>query len=256
VNRWLRPQTPLAIAHRGHSLKLPEQTMTAFRAAIELGAEMIEADVRATRDGQLVMLHDATLDRTSDGRGPVDELGWDEIAALDAGSWFAPEFAGQRVPLLDELLDYGDAERIALCLEVKGETPAARLEIALEVARRIETRGALDRYVLSSFDHDCLIAATASTPGLATAPDRLPERGQLDPRLLVEQARRIGAPIMQHHHADLDSSTISALHAAGVALWAWPTTAPTDIEAARDLGSDGLMGDDVEAICEALRSRP
>ena len=70
VNPWLRPGTPLVIAHRGHSLRLPEQTMAAFRAAIELGAEMIEADVRATRDGRMVMLHDATLDRTTTGSGP------------------------------------------------------------------------------------------------------------------------------------------------------------------------------------------
>ena len=160
------------------------------------------------------------------------------------------------MPLLDELSTLADGHGIGLCLEVKGETSTARLQIALEVTRRIAARGALGRFVLSSFDHDCLIAASKASPGLATAPDRLPERGQLDPAVLVAQARRIGAPIMQHHHADLDSATVSALHAAGVALWAWPTTAPQDIESARDLGSDGLMGDDVEAICAAQRTGP
>src|SRR4051794_34792169 len=88
--RWIRPCDPLRIAHRGHIVECPEQTMEAYRAAIDLGGEMIEADVQRTRDGVLVMLHDETLDRTTDGHGPVSERDWEEVAALDAGRWFGP----------------------------------------------------------------------------------------------------------------------------------------------------------------------
>jgi len=94
---------PLVIAHRGESATAPEQTLVAFELAAELGADMIEADVRRTPDGRLVLLHDALLDRTTDGRGPLSALSFDELRQLDAGSWFSPRFAGERIPLLDEL---------------------------------------------------------------------------------------------------------------------------------------------------------
>ena len=91
---------PRLIAHRGHSLGAPEQTMAAYEMAIRLGADMIEADVRRTRDGVLVMLHDATLDRTTDAAGAVAEQMLAEITSVDAGSWFGPEFRGARIPTL------------------------------------------------------------------------------------------------------------------------------------------------------------
>ena len=94
ANPWLRPTRPLIIAHRGHSVEAPENTTRAYRRAIELGAEMIEADVNISRDGRLVMMHDATLDRTTNGEGPVSSATWNELAELDAGRWFGKDFAG------------------------------------------------------------------------------------------------------------------------------------------------------------------
>src|SRR5437764_15010234 len=93
-----RARRPLIIAHRGHSAGAPEQTLAAYRMAARLGADMIEADVRQSRDGKLIMLHDAMLDRTTSGNGLAAELSWAELMKLDAGSWFAPAFAGERIP--------------------------------------------------------------------------------------------------------------------------------------------------------------
>src|SRR3569833_469944 len=86
------------IAHRGHKVGAPEQTMAAFRLAVELGATMLECDLRFTSDGVAVMMHDGLLDRTTSGRGLVAETDWATIKALDAGSWFDPTFADERVP--------------------------------------------------------------------------------------------------------------------------------------------------------------
>jgi glycerophosphoryl diester phosphodiesterase len=88
VNPWLTRPRPLSIAHRGHSIAAPENTLDAYRRAIELGIDMIECDVNLTRDGELVMIHDWTVDRTTDGTGRVADLTLAEVRQLDAGAWF------------------------------------------------------------------------------------------------------------------------------------------------------------------------
>jgi len=213
----------------------PENTMAAFRAAIELGADMIETDVRRTRDGHLVLLHDATLDRTTDGHGPVTDATRTEVEALG-------------VPVLDELLDLADETGTGLCLEVKGESAEEYLSVALEVGQLLDRRGSLGRHVLASFDHACLQAAGRAVAGLVLAPDRLPERGAMQPGATIAQARRIGAAILQLHHAELSPELVNALHAADIAVWPWPVNLPGEVAAARALGVDGLMGDDVRTL--------
>jgi len=244
--------TPLVIAHRGHSSGAPEQTLAAFTQAVELDADMIEADVRRTRDGRLVMCHDAAVDRTTNGTGNVADHTYEELRSLDAGSWFDARYAGERVPSLAELYDLAVDTGVALCLEVKGETAEERLAIAHAVSDEIVRRGRLHEDVLSSFDHDALADAARAVPGLRTAPDRLPERGPADARAVVEQARAIGAPIIQIHHEDLDVQTVADVQAAGIGLWAWPPLTDAEIERVVAMGVDGVMGDDVAAIRAAL----
>lgn len=243
---------PLVIAHRGHSAALPEQTLAAFRAAVELGADMIEADVHLTRDGRLVLCHDCDVDRTTSGAGRVADHTFEELRALDAGSWFDSRFAAERVPSLDELYDLAAAAGITLCLEAKGETAAERAVIACAVAAEIAARDRLGRDVLASFDHRALAVAVGATPGLRIAPERLPERGPPDASSVVAQAKAAAAPIIQHHHEDLDAETVTQVHAAGVAVWAWAPSTPDEIARALALGVDGVMGDDVAALRAAV----
>ena len=92
-------------AHRGARETHPENTISAFKEAVRLGAQMIEFDVRMTKDGKLIIMHDASIDRTTDGTGLVEDLTWDEIKTLDAGSWKSEDFKGESVPLLAEALD-------------------------------------------------------------------------------------------------------------------------------------------------------
>jgi glycerophosphoryl diester phosphodiesterase len=243
---------PRVIAHRGESMHAPEQTLAAYGRAVELGAEMIEADVRRTRDGHLVLLHDATVDRTTDGRGPVAELSFVEVRRLDAGGWFAAAFAGEQVPALDELFELAGDARISLCLEVKGESLEVRRELAHEVARAIAERGRLELDVLASFDHAALADAARAVPGLRCAPDRLPERGPSTGSELVAQAHAIGAPIVQHHHEDLTAAAVAETQRAGVEVWAWPTNTRAEIERVLALDVAGVMGDDVATLVECV----
>jgi glycerophosphoryl diester phosphodiesterase len=95
----------MLIAHRGFSGRYPENTLRAFREAMKLPVDGIELDIRRTRDGVLVVIHDETVDRTTFGSGRVSELTWDELRQLDAGAWKGEEFAGERIPRLDEVLE-------------------------------------------------------------------------------------------------------------------------------------------------------
>lgn len=127
-------------AHRGASKSHPENTLTAFREAIRLGANQIEFDVNMTKDGHLVLMHDLTVDRTTDGSGRVADLTLSQIKRLDAGRWKRPEFAGQRVPTLAEALDVMPLDVwLNIHLKDSGELGAA---VAREIVSRKRTHQA------------------------------------------------------------------------------------------------------------------
>jgi glycerophosphoryl diester phosphodiesterase len=107
------------VAHRGYNKLAPENTYASARLCVEHALDWVEVDVRRTKDGVHIVLHDSTLDRTTTGRGPVRERTWDEIAHLDAGSWFDPAFAGERIPRLDEFLAWAHDRPIGVYLDVK-----------------------------------------------------------------------------------------------------------------------------------------
>jgi glycerophosphoryl diester phosphodiesterase len=135
----------IIIAHRGLDETFPENTLIAFRAALERGMA-IEIDVRGTRDEELVVMHDDTVDRTTDGSGAVANMSLAELKRLDAGSWWGSEFAGERVPTLDETLDvvrdHGTAET-TLILEMKTLDPGS----VGKICRGLEERGLLGKTV-------------------------------------------------------------------------------------------------------------
>lgn len=111
------------VAHRGANEYAPENTLAAAALCVAWGVDIVEVDVRRTRDGVYVLLHDATLDRTTDGAGPVRGRRWDDVAELDAGAWFDPAFAGERVPRLDAFLAWAKG-KIGVYLDVKEADPA------------------------------------------------------------------------------------------------------------------------------------
>jgi glycerophosphoryl diester phosphodiesterase len=255
ANPWIGRPQPLIIAHRGHSIAVPENTLQAYRRAIELGVEMIECDVNMTRDGVLVMIHDWTLDRTTSGRGRVEDVTLDELQRLDAGGPFDPAFAGVRVPTTAETLDLAREAGILMCFEVKGETPAHYRRVAEALVDLFVERDALEWAFMSSYDHPALAAARAKVPELLLAPERLPDDVPADPAEAVRQAAALGAPIIQNHWRFLTTDLLAELHEHGVGVWAWPTTDDAAIEASLDVAVDGVMGDDVAAMVRLVNER-
>lgn len=179
-------------------------------------------------------------------------MDWADIQKLDAGGWFSPEFSGVRVPSLDELFEFAGRQNIRLCIEAKGQNAREHLAAAQYAATEIVRRGRLDEDVVASFDHRALARTATEFPGLATAPDRLPERGRSSAHELMEQARSASARIIQHHFADLDPETVAEVQSEGFEVWAWPPANREEALFAYRTGAIGLMGDDVKAISDVV----
>ena len=154
------------IAHRGFSGAAPENTLAAVRAAIRIKADMVEIDVTLTADHHIVVIHDETLDRTTDGKGEVSRVTLAEIQRLDAGSWFGPSFAGEAVPTLDEVLVEIEG-RILLNVEIKSE--AVPRGVVTKVASAIRDHRMTDQVVVSSFSPSALEEMHSVAPDIRTA---------------------------------------------------------------------------------------
>ena len=154
----MHAQGPWVIAHRGYSAHYPENTLCAFEAAIEAGADVIELDVGLSADRVPMVLHDDTLERTTNGHGPLAAHTATELAALDAGGWFAPECAGERIPTLQTVLERIGA-RVVLDLELKPsafEEPAPDDALEGQVHALVGRLGLLGSVIVSSFEHGFL----------------------------------------------------------------------------------------------------
>ena len=155
---------PLRIAHRGASGAglAPENTLAAFERAIQIGVDAVELDVRSTRDGALVVLHDPLLDRTTDREGPVRELPLAQVREADAGGWFGPEFAGQKVPTLAEALDLM-RRRALVVIEIKAD------HLAEAVLRVVDDLVVADQVVIQSFSAETIRRVKAIDAAAPTA---------------------------------------------------------------------------------------
>ena len=221
----------LVIAHRGASAYAPENTRAAFERAIAMGADMIETDVQLTRDGELVLIHDAMVDRTSDGQGPVADHTLAELRALDVGAWFDPAFAGERIVTLDELIDEF-LPRIPACLEIKD--PLATDALLDAIGRR----GIGDRIQVTSFSWSALSRAATRRPDLVY--------GFLTPTLHADIIRRCAARGFAQVCAPARALTVGlvdAAHAAGLRVRAWGVRERGDVERVIASGADGATVD-------------
>jgi len=152
--------------HRGYSLHYPENTLPAFAAAKACGATTIEVDVVLTADGEPIVLHDLTLDRTTDGHGFAADFALEQIRRLDAGARFDPRFAGTRVPTLAEVVDWARGEEIGIFVEIKeAERPDLAVDRVVEV---IEAGSMADRTIIIGFDHVVLKGGVERHPGIVT----------------------------------------------------------------------------------------
>lgn len=230
---------PLRIGHRGAAGTHPENTMASFRQAVALGAQGIEFDVHLTADGQVAVIHDPFLDRSTNREGRVGDLTLAEIQQADAGAWKGEQFAGERVPSLVEFFHWAPPD-LQLFLELKGGSSVYPGIEAL-LLELIDAHGVRERIQISSFDHDGLKRFRELDPTIQLG---MLYNGYFDETLdpvnwAVEQKFNAIHP----DHRLVTPELVARAHAAGLAVNVWTANEPADIARMKECGVDGIMSD-------------
>ena len=228
-------RSPWVIAHRGASGHAPENTLTAFRRAVELGTTFIETDLQVTRDGCLVAMHDDTVDRTTNGSGDVAEFTLDELRQVDAGLWFDREFLGERVPTLAEILQFSSKHDVVFYLELK--YPALTGMDHSLVAALHEAQSSA-RTIVISFDPATLV------------PLRRVDRSIMMGLLVEDQcedciqaALGVGARQLCPKFSCVTPALVEQAHRADLQVVAWTVNGAETMRAMISAGVDGIMTD-------------
>ncbi|HHW09311.1 MAG TPA: hypothetical protein GXX29_05000 [Firmicutes bacterium] len=221
---------PAVIAHRGACDTAPENTLPAFREAMTIGSDGIETDVQMTKDGHLVLIHDARVDRTTNGEGLVSNFTLRELRALDAGSWFSKNFTGTTIPLLSELLDLC-AGQIPLVIEIK----AKGIEQLLKENILHHPRGREANITFTSFSLDYLVALKGIWPEAHCGYLVREPSFNLVPGLRASGIRQICPPAKS-----LTSEAVEAWHKEGFTVRAWDVKTEDMVRHCAAIGVDGF----------------
>ncbi|MBC7287835.1 MAG: glycerophosphodiester phosphodiesterase [Armatimonadetes bacterium] len=235
---------PVIVAHRGYSARAPENTLAALRMAVDAGVRACECDVRRAADGTIVLIHDATVDRTSSGTGPVGAFTAAELSNLDAGSWKSEQFAGEPIPTLVQALQLMHG-RGTLVIELKEDG------IAEAVAADVRTAGAEREVVVISFS---ITACSDARRVLPRAPAFWLIGGEKAPDwdAIIDQALEAGLQGLDVYHGLIDEDAATAVHGRGLSLWAWTVNEPKEARRLAALGVSAITTDDPVLIAAGL----
>ena len=245
---------PYVVAHRGLSAKAPENTLASFeRAANVSGVDMIELDVRLTKDEEVIVLHDRTLQRTSTGNGPARNYSLEEIRSLDAGSWFHPVFTQQRIPTLAEVFHL-IGSRLWVDVEIKSdrlhpEPPGLLEKKVLDVVSQCRME---DRVLFSSFNHQLLFHIKRMRPSAVTGVlyDFLRDFGR-SPSKLVE---RVGAEVFKCATRELNHQMLNDAHEHGIAVYVYTLNSVQGARRMLTYGVDGILSNNADDILRVVKS--
>ena len=235
----------LAIAHRGASGYAPENTLAAYRRAVAQGVTFIETDLHLTRDAHFIAVHDETVDRTTNGQGAVHQMTLAELRRLDAGSWFASEFMSERIPTLEEILEFARKNDVVFYLELKpngfwgGEHALiSALRNAAEIARS----------VIISFDPSILASLRKIEPTLMTG---LLYDGSVDKPF--EKALEIGARQLVVRGDLVTPNLLQQARKQDLQVVCWTVNSPAHMRMLVAAGVDGIMSDYPDRLLAALK---
>ncbi len=232
------------IAHRGAGTLAPENTLAAFRLGYQHGCRAFECDVKLSADGVAFLLHDTTLERTTDGKGVAGDRTWAELTTLDAGGWHSATYAGEPIPTLETIAQFCIATGSLLNIEIKptpGLEALTGVRVAAEAARLWQGQASLP--LLSSFSVEAVAAARDAAPGL--------------PRALLldaltpgwfEQAQALGCVAVVADFVLVDAAWVARLHAAGLLAMAYTVNDAAVAERLFSWGVDALFTDAVDTL--------
>jgi glycerophosphoryl diester phosphodiesterase len=233
----------VAISHRGEHLHHPENTLLAYQAAIDAGADYFEVDVRTTSDGKLVLSHDGSVARRTSGQGDIGKMTFDEVRALDAGVKSGPQFAGTKVPTFDEALDLARG-KIGIYVDVKSAS-------AKDLVTHIEEHGMADHVVIYVG-----LSEGKEIQRLNPKLKVMPEAGGAEnAKHLIE---RLHPQVMAFDAADFKPEVIHVVKEANVQIYVdrmGKTDAPDGWQSAIDAGADGIQTDRPAELVQYLREK-
>jgi glycerophosphoryl diester phosphodiesterase len=244
---------PLIIAHRGYSSKYPENTMVAFQAAVTAGAHMIELDVGLSKDRRLIVIHDDTVDRTTNGSGAVSALTLEQLSRLDAGSWFEAEFSTERIPTLNQVLEALKGH-LLVNIEIKPEAFEARPPpdaIERQILDLVHATHMAAHVLISSFKWRILERIRILDATIALG---LLSEGPGDDRL-HRWYQRIGGYSWHPDYRVVTKSQVDALHRLGARVFPYAVDGEIDVCGMLAMHVDGLILDDPLQM-QSARHRP
>lgn len=239
---------PILLAHRGDLAKAPENTLPSFSQAIQKGADGVELDAKLTTDGHVIVIHDETVDRTTNGKGKVATFSLEAIRKLDAGSWFDAKFAGTKVPLLEEVFETVGKDKLINIELTNYYTP--RDGLVVKVCELIKRHNNAKQIIFSSFLPSNLKIAQQTLPEIP--------RGLLAlPGFMGLWARSFGFMFGDYqashpHISDANRESIQRAHRVNRRVHVWTANSPEEIQRLRDWGVDGLFTDDPGTAVQAL----
>ena len=232
-------ERPLIGGHRGNPAEHPENTLASFRSAIELGVDMIECDVHMSADGELVVIHDHTLDRTTNASGLVAQRPLAALRELDAG-------AGERLPVLTEVCELARA-RVGLCVEIK-QIPVPYPGLEEKLVATLRELDMVDQTAVISFHHAAVKRLKELEPALSVGV--IEGARPIDPVALMRSA---GAEIYSPHYGAMDRELVEQVHAAGGAVGTWTVDDAAAVAWCRVCGPDSIFTNRPREILSAFK---
>src|SRR5260221_1812627 len=245
THQVFRRRQLLAIAHRGASGYAPENTFAAFRRALAMGVAFIETDLQLSRDARLVAIHDATVNRTTNGQGTVHDMTLAELRRLDAGSWFGSEFSGERIPTIEEILQFAKKHDVVFYLEMK---PSGSWGGEHSLISALRDSGEIARTVVISFDAGILAGVRKIEPTLMTG---LLFDGQIEKPL--EKALEIGARQIAVRGDLVTARLLKEARERDLQVVCWTVNQPAHLRLLAEAGVDGIMSDYPDRLEELAR---
>ncbi|MBY0357192.1 MAG: glycerophosphodiester phosphodiesterase [Candidatus Obscuribacterales bacterium] len=240
---------PNIVAHRGGRKWAPENTMTAFRKSIAAGCYGIELDIHRCKSGELVVIHDETLERTTNGQGFVKDKTLTELKKLSAGAWYAKEFNEERLPTLAEVLTLIDG-KLVLNIEIKN-APIAYAGLEDCLLKLLRSYKYPEKIIISSFDHEILQRIHQKAPSYKLA--FLSECLFVD---LPGYAKKVGATAWNPYFGELRTDSVELAHTVPLEVNVWTVNDPKQWRAMQDMKVESIITDDPVGLMEFYKSQP
>lgn len=239
------------VAHRGASAHAPENTIASFDKALYLNADYFELDVQMTKDGELIIMHDTEVDRTTNGKGEIKDLTFDEIRQLDAGSWYDEFCAGEKVPSFEEVLNrYCDSD-IGILIELKDPElyPGIEQKVAAMLAKYNMDKPNNDKWIVQSFDWESLQKFHRILPPMSKG--ALEGSGKAEDGKITDKQLKCIANFAKYINPDkdlLDEDTVDRIHQFGLKTWPYTIEDRESVDDLIEIEVDGIITNNPELL--------